>query len=236
MQSKSNVNEKFELKHPELKKNEQYTSPASSLPLYELKMLQDYIHGVNLQNLRNSLPKYQKHLMLLKFFKHKRNQLVEVFSRNNENVIHTVGKVKTIGRDFVMLETLFSRFWIPYDSIQSAKTPFGIPDVPSSHQHVIYDEELRNKLLTDFGNTVSGKETLRQQFYDELLETNLKVWQGTKLLLYENTLIKGRVMKAEKGKLFINNPLSPVIPIKNINYVKQYRISAFFQRLFTNKK
>lgn len=236
MDTNFNTNENFEIKHPELKKNEQYTSPASSLPLYELKMLQEYIHGVNLQNLRNSLPKYKKHLMLLKFFKHKKNQVVEVFSKNNESIFHTVGKVKTVGRDFVMVQTLFTRNWIPYDSIQSAKTPFGIPDVPSTHQHVVYDEELRRKLLTDFGNTVSGKETLRQQFYEELLETNLKAWKKTKLFIYKHTVFKGKLIKVQHGKLYFrNSPLSE-IPIKDIKYIKQYRISSFLQKVLNFKK
>ena len=69
-----------------------------------------------------------------------------------------------------MLKTLFTRFGFPI-AIHSAKSPFGIPDVPGTHQHMIVDEELRRKLLTNFGDTVSGKEILKQQFFEELLET-----------------------------------------------------------------
>ena len=40
----------------------------------------------------------------------------------------------------------------------SAKSPFGLPDLPGTHQHVAVDKELRRNLLTNFGETVSGKE------------------------------------------------------------------------------
>ena len=59
-------NGRYENQHPELKQEDRYTSPASSLPLYELKMLQEYIHGVNLQNLGSYLPHHKKQIMLLK--------------------------------------------------------------------------------------------------------------------------------------------------------------------------
>ena len=103
----------YENEYPELKKDGGYTSPASSLPLHELKMLQEYIHGANLQNLGAILPNSKKQLILIKFFKMRKNQLVEVYSRNGEEVIHTIGKVNTGGRNFVMLKTLFTRIWIP---------------------------------------------------------------------------------------------------------------------------
>ena len=183
----------FENKYPELTKEEKYTSPASSLPLHELKMLQEYIHGANLQNLGSTLPNHKKQMILLKFFKSKRNQLVEVYSRNGEEVIHSVGKVHTVGRNFVMLKTLFTRIWIPFTSIHSAKSPFGLPDLPGTHQHVAVDEELRRKLLTNFGETVAGKEELKQKFYEASLETNLKTWKGTKLTIYAGKKISAKL-------------------------------------------
>ncbi|MCG0050908.1 MULTISPECIES: hypothetical protein [Priestia] len=227
-----NNNELYDKKYPELKRESGYTSPASALPLHELKMLQQYIHGVNLQNLGNQLPDYKKHMMLLRFFKHKKNQVVEVYSRNKDENIHTIGKVTVIGRDFVMLKTLFTRIWIPYDSIHSAQSPFGVPDVPSSHQHVIFDEELRRKLLTNFGETVSNKEILRQQFFEELLQTNLKNWKGTRLTIYTDQITKGKVNDITPKKISIKNRKTQTIPFTKINYIKQGRIIAFFQSLF----
>ena len=228
-------NEKYENQYPELKKEDRYTSPASSLPLYELKMLQEYIHGENLQNLGKHLPHYKKQMMLLKFFKYKKNQKVEVYSRNGNEVIHTLGKVNIVGRNFVMIRTLFTRIWIPYHAIHSAKTPFGTPDLPSGHQHVIYDEELRRKLLTNFGVTVSGKEILKQQFYEESLDTNLKSWQGTRFTIYADRLMQGKLVNVLKEKICIKSKQKQEISIDKINYMKQGRFISFFQRIFSNR-
>lgn len=223
----------YDHEHPELKKEERYTSPASPLPLYELKILQEYIHGINIQNLGGHLPHLKKQMMLLKFFKFKKNQLVEVYSKNGNQIIHTVGKVHTIGRNFVILKTLFTRIWIPYISIHSAKSPFGIPEIHNTHQNVVMDEELRKKLLTNFSHTVSNKEVLRQQFFEELLETNLRTWKGTKLTIYAETPIKGKILKIIPGKIYLKHQEVPEISTAHITYIKQGRITSFFQRLFS---
>ena len=226
-------NKSYEKQHPELKQEDRFTSPASSLPLYELKMLQEYIHGVNLQNLGNHLPHYKKQLMLVKFFKLKKNQVVEVFSRDGEEVIKTVGKVNIAGRNFVMIKTLFTRIWIPYHAIHSAKTPFGIPDLPSGHQHVIYDVELRRRILTNFGETVSGKEILKQQFFEESLNTHLALWIGTRVAIYAGKTSKGKLTRILKDSIQLNDK---IISINHINYVKQGRFISYFQRLIANVK
>ena len=223
----------YENEYPELKKDGAYTSPASSLPLHELKMLQEYIHGANLQNLGAILPNSKKQLILIKFFKMRKNQLVEVYSRNGEEVIHTIGKVNTVGRDFVMLKTLFTRIWIPYATIHSAKSPFGVPDVPSVHQHIVFDVELRNKLLVNFGEVVSRKEELRQQFYEELLETNLNSWKRTNLTIYADKVYKGQVNEVLMGKVLLKNEPQNEIPIINIKYIKQTKFISFLQRIYS---
>ena len=229
-------NERYENQHPELKQEDRFTSPASSLPLYELKMLQEYIHGVNLQNLGSYLPHHKKQMMLLKFFKHKKNQLVEVFSRDGHEVIKTVGKVNIVGRNFVMIKTLFTRIWIPYHAIHSAKTPFGIPDLPSGHQHVIYDVELRRRILTNFGETVSGKEILKQQFFEESLNTNLTLWLGTRVTIMAGNTIKGKMTNIHNGSIQIKDKKKHEISINNINYVRQGRFISNFQRLIAKVK
>lgn len=225
------MNESYDKNNPELKKDDRYTSPASSLPLHELKMLQEYIHNKNLQNLSTLRPNYRQQMILIKFFKSKKNQLVEVYSRNGEEVIHTVGKVSVVGKNFVILRTLFKRFWIPYSVIHATKSPFGIPDVPGTHQHIVVDEELRRKLLTNFGVTVAGKEELKQKFFEELLETNLKSWKGTKLKIFSDQVIVGKVSDIHSGKVFLRDNRS--IAINKINYIQQFRFTSFFEKLFS---
>ena len=225
------MTESYDKNNPELKKDDRYTSPASSLPLHELKMLQEYIHNTNLQNLSTLRPNYRQQMILIKFFKSKKNQLVEVYSRNGEEVIHTIGKVSVVGKNFVMLRTLFKRFWIPFSVIHSTKSPFGIPDVPGTHQHNVIDEELRRKLLTNFGVTVAGKEALKQQFFEELLETNLKSWKGTKLKIFSNQVIVGKIRDIHSGKVVLKDNRS--IPINKINFIQQLRFVSFFEKLFS---
>ncbi len=223
----------YENEYPDLKKEEGYTSPASSLPAHELKMLQEYIHSVNLQNLGNRLPHARQQMLLLKFFKSKKNQQVEMYSRNGEEVIHTLGKVSVVGRDFVMLRTLLTRIWIPYTSIHSAKSPFGVPDIPGTHQNIVIDEELRRKLLTNFAETVAEKEALRQQFYEELLETNMKTWIGSKLTVYAGSNFSGKLRGVKQGKLIFKDK---EIIISKIKYMKQARILSIFERMLANWK
>nr|WP_106778839.1 hypothetical protein [Lysinibacillus timonensis] len=225
------MSETFEKTHPELEKEGNYTSPPSSLPLHELKMLQEYIHNTNLQNLGTILPNNKQQMMLLKFFKSKKNQLVEIHSKNGEEMIRTIGKVAAIGRNFVMLKTLFTRYWIPYSVITSAKSPFGLPDISGTHQHVVFDQELRRKLLTNFGAVVAEKETLRQQFFEELLETNLKSWKGTKITIYTNNIINAKVRDIRNGRIVLNS--NNEVLITKVNYIMQTRFVSFWQRLFS---
>lgn len=230
------MTETYDRNHPELKGEAGYTSPASSLPLHELKMLQETIHGLNLQNLGQKVPRSKQQMILLKFFKSKKNQLVEVYSRNGEEVLHTVGKVHVIGRNFVMLKTLFTRIWIPYTAIHSAKSPFGLPDVPGTHQHVFIDQELRRKLLTNFGETVAGKEVLRQQFFEEYLETNLKSWRGTYLTIDSNQQVKGKLLDVHKGTLTIGKREQTTVLLSQVTYMKQTRYISIFQKFISKWK
>ncbi|QCR32289.1 hypothetical protein [Lysinibacillus sp. SGAir0095] len=223
----------YENNYPELKKEDRYTSPASSKPLHELKMLQEYIHSVNLQNLGTLLPHYKQQMILLKFFKSKKNQLVEIYSRNKDEVIHTVGKVSVVGRDFVMIRTLLTRIWIPYRVIHSAKTPFGLPDMPGTHQNVLIDEELRRKLLTNFAVTVAEKQSLRQQFFEELLLTNLQSWVGTKITIYNGSNFTAKLRGVSKEKLLFKEK---EIAFSKITYMKQARVLSFFEKIFKKLK
>ena len=227
------MTETYDKNHPELKGETGYTSPASALPLHELKMLQETIHGLNLQNLGQKIPRAKQQMVLLKFFKSKKNQLVEIYSRSGEEVVHTVGKVNVIGRNFVMLKTLFTRIWIPYTAIHSAKSPFGLPDVSGTHQHVVIDPELRRKLLTNFGETVAGKEVLKQQFFEEYLETNLKSWRGTYLTINADQQISGKLLDVQKGVMTIGKREKITVPLSQVTYMKQTRYISFLQKILS---
>ncbi|OCA90512.1 hypothetical protein A8F94_01090 [Bacillus sp. FJAT-27225] len=166
-------------RHPIHEAGDQFTSPPSATSLEENRILMDYIEQVNLRKLAEARPEQKKPLFLKKFFKMKRNQQVDVYVLDGEAASKKAGKVIAIGRDFVVLSTLTNRLWIPYHSIEAAKIPEGVPNYSDSHQYFIYDNNLRKKLLENFGETISSREALKQQFFEETLRTNLLSWKGS---------------------------------------------------------
>ncbi|WP_121660950.1 hypothetical protein [Metabacillus litoralis] len=165
-------------KDPIHESGNQITSPAGSTSTEEIRIFNEYMEQANLFNITKSTPNQRKALMLKRFFKMKRYQQVEIYSSHGEETVHTLGKVTAIGRDFVMLTNLKDRIWFPYHAIISANVPSGIPNYSNSHQSYIFDNDLKRKLLYDFGQTVSKRDALKQQFYEETLHTNLKAWKG----------------------------------------------------------
>ncbi|WP_054712146.1 hypothetical protein [Bacillus sp. JCM 19041] len=79
-----------------------------------------------------------------------------------------------IGRDFVLLTTFKEQIWLPYHSIENAKVPLDIPDVSNAHQHFIFDDDLRTKLTTRFGETVAHRKLLAELFYEQTLYTQIQ--------------------------------------------------------------
>ncbi|HEY2492680.1 MAG TPA: hypothetical protein VGI33_07200 [Paenibacillus sp.] len=206
----------------------QYTSPASTLPVYELKMMQEYLHGLNLQRLGEAIPTQRKNMMLTQFFKHKRYQQVLIkWKKSTLNVV-TSGKVDLVGRDFVMLTSLFNRYWFPYHSIDSTDIPAGLPNLSShSHQHIVFDDRLRKQLTTQFGRTVGKRDELMRQFYEPSWMGHLKLWEGSTLhIITTNDTYDGRLSSVNKTNLYIRNrskqtkqtliPLNEVICIRLI--------------------
>ena len=220
--------------NPELKKEDRYSSPVSSLPLYELKMLQEYIHKGNLQNIVNSLPLHKKNLMLLKFFKHNRNQQVEIYSTQKTKNVKIVGKVNTIGRDFVLIKTLSQQIWIPYSTIHTSKVPFGSPNLSNSHQHINLDDESRKKVMIHFGKEVSKKEDLRQQFFDQMLSSNLRYRKGTQVKVFTGTnVFSGVVTDSKNNSLYVKRlGKEQKIPINQIQLIKQFRFLPWLLNRF----
>jgi hypothetical protein len=103
-----------------IKKEIGLTSPYSAMPTEELRLFIEYMEQSNLRSLAQVKPELKKPLMLKNFFKSKRNQQVEVYSKSGKSPIYTLGKVSAIGRDFFMLSNLKDRIWIPYSAIDSA--------------------------------------------------------------------------------------------------------------------
>nr|WP_309101272.1 hypothetical protein [Fredinandcohnia onubensis] len=210
------------------------TSPTSAVSTEETRILMEHIMQKNLFNTSKSQPHRKKILVLKKFFKMKRNQQVEVYSTIGNQTKRTIGKVAAIGRDFVMITNLKDRIWIPYVAIDSANIPYGIPSYSNSHQHYIYDNDLRTKLITNFGATVASRDTLVQQFYEESLRTSLKTWKGTWVEVHSGKeTITGKIVETSDQFLTLSMLNKKIeIPMKEIVYIETLRFLRILKKLF----
>ncbi|MFT4412455.1 hypothetical protein ACLM5H_01220 [Fredinandcohnia humi] len=231
---KKEVIKKDPINEKNLAKGEGLTSPTSAVSTEETRILMEHIMQKNLFITINSQPNRKKELMLKKFFKMKRNQQVEVYSKHGEDTKYSLGKVSAVGRDFVMLTNLKDRMWIPYQAIESANIPYGIPTYNNTHQHYLYDNELRTKLITNFGATVATRDILVQQFYEEKLRTNLQSWKGTWVeVVVEKESLTGKITETTDDTLKISLLNKKIdIPIKEIEYIESLRFLQILIKLF----
>lgn len=211
-----------------------FSSPTSAVSLEETRILTEYNGQKNLFNVVNRDETRRKPLLLKQFFKMKRNQQVIVSSIIEKDVnVTTEGKVATIGRNFVMLTNLQKRIWIPYTAIESANIPFGFPTYSNTHQHFIYDNQLQQKLVLQFGETVAKREALIKQFFEESLQTNLHSWKGmwVEVKTAEQAFF-GKITKTTKKELFLRLfKTEKVIPLNDIRYVSTMRLLPLWKKV-----
>lgn len=180
------------------------TSPPGATPTEEIRLFNEYKDQANLLQITKAAPEKRKSLMLKKFFKMKRNQQVTVFFKSGDETFQTVGKVSAVGRDFVMLTNLKERIWIPFQAIDSANIPVGVPVYSTTHQNFIYDNHLKQNLLSNFGETVAKRDVLIQQFYEETLSTNLHSWKSLWIKIRtHNEIVFGKIQNVENQKLHL---------------------------------
>lgn len=164
-------------------------------PYEEIKMVQEYMDSKNLLKIAEALPTKKKALYLKAFFKDRRNQQVEIYYRIHSEAKWMTGRILVVGRDFVSINVNGERYWIAFQAIEVARVPAGFPDTDYSHTNMIYDNNLKQSLLLDFGNVVSKKETLKQLFYEETLKTNLETWQGTNVTVwFDDSSFTGKLL------------------------------------------
>ena len=215
------------------------TSPTTSTTTEGTRLLTEYIDRANLFNISSKVEGRAKSLQLRKFFKSKRNQQVEVYFKCGEKSIYTEGKVSTIGRNFVMLTNLRDRMWIPYSVIESANIPYGIPNYSNTHQHFLFDNNLRKKLVNNFGEVVSNRDILKQQFYEEALITNLTSWKHTWVVIHLSEVSKkvGKIVESREGMLTITyfHKLEE-IELNQVKYIETIRFFSLFTHMLNSRK
>ena len=214
-----------------------FTSPTSAVSSEETRVLTEYIHQKNLFKITKKDEILQKSLMLKQFFKMKRHQQVVVSSFIKDETVKTEGKVATIGRDFVMLTDLKKRFWIPYTAIESATIPFGYPTYSDSQQNFIYDNQLQQKLVLQFGETVAKREALIRQFFEESLQTNLDTWKGIWVEVKTDQKIHfGKIKNTTKKELFLTSiKKEKKVQLNEVRYLSTVRWFSVLRNLLVKK-
>jgi hypothetical protein len=219
-------------------KGEGLTSPTNYGSTEEGRLFKEYMDQRNLLELGKANEERKRNLTLRRFFKMKKNHQVEIYSKCGQKALYSEGKVNAIGRDFVMITNLKDRTWIPYHAIESANIPFGIPNYSNTHQHFLYDNDLRKKLLQNFGATVSQREELIQQFHEESLRTNLSRWKNTwvEIKYKENNARIGKVKSTTKENIVLKS-LGKVyhVPIKEVEVIKTIRFIKIIRKMIWNR-
>ena len=158
------------------------------------------------------------------FFKMKRNQQVVVSSviekdvncddrgksRNNrKRLCHAYKPSKT------NLDSLYC--------YRIRKIPFGFPSYSNTHQHFIYDNQLQQKLVLQFGETVAKREALIKQFFEESLQTNLNSWRGmwVEVKTAEKAFF-GKIKNTTKKELFLQ-----LFKKEKVIHIKRYSICVY---------
>ncbi|MBM7693054.1 hypothetical protein JOC77_002493 [Peribacillus deserti] len=202
----------------------------------EIKAVQNFMHSQNLMNIGKALPQRKKVLYLKNFLSERRNQQVEIFYRVSSEAEWLSGRVVVVGRDFTVLVSKGDRYWLPYSSIELARIPSGYPDTDYSHTNIIYDNDIRNSLLLNFGKTVSEKETLKQIFYEETLATNLRTWQGVRVTVWSDEKeLSGKIQETSDSEFLSLKKAKEQfqIPTKSIILIKTASpLSSFLHYIF----
>lgn len=209
------------------------TSPISNVTKEETRLFMAYQEHSNLFNVAKHKKKDAKILKLRMFFKTKRHQQVEVYSLWGQKPLYTEGKVSTIGRDFVTITNLKERVWIPYEAIQTANIPFGIPNYSNTHQNFMYDNDLRHKLLQQFGETVSKRDVLKRQFFEESFRTNLSTWEETwlEMMRTDGSKLTGKLMKSGDELIIKNYGKEERVALSDVCYINTARWLTIFKEM-----
>lgn len=207
-------------------------------PYEEIKIVQEYMNSKNLLKIAEALPTKKKALYLKGFFKERRNQQVEVYYRIHTEAKWLTGRILVVGRDFVSINVNGERHWIAYHAIEVARVPAGFPDTDYSHTNIIYDNDLKQSLLLNFGDVVSKKETLKQLFYEETLKTNLETWQGTNVTVwYGNSSLSGKLLSESKESHIAlqSRKEQAEIPVESVSFVKTRSSMSSIKDFFRKK-
>ncbi|MFC4354227.1 hypothetical protein ACFO0S_03960 [Chryseomicrobium palamuruense] len=202
---------------------ESYPSPAGRGTSEEIILRKRYIELANIFLQLKYNPEKGKILLMQSFLVEKRKQSVEVFYHNQAVV---KGRVQDVGRDYMVLTRYFTKCWIPFSVISEVKLPYGAPEFANTHQYIFFDNQLRRKLLRNFGATVSNRSKLKELFYRETLKTSLSRWKNSRLKveMLNGLVYSGKLVRSEDEQLLlITNNEEKVILYHEVKIIKKSR-------------
>lgn len=192
---------------PELIATPRFPSPNSPLPQEELDELQECIEIAN-QLLRslgnrpnpNNLRQLQLHLLDLRKF------LVRIKVNGLEDGMDLVGELVTAGRDFVLLNTVGKRTFIPFSRIQSLQYENMETNDIEPQELINANRQFKRELVLHFGEVVSGNPKLVNLFFGIPLHFMLSEWIGCKVRVYienQGEKVKGELFGADENSIQI---------------------------------
>ncbi|WP_458127001.1 hypothetical protein [Paenibacillus sp. Z3-2] len=125
-----------------------------------------------------------------------------------------------------MLTTLFTKYWVPFRAIGTAEQPYDQVNIPhQQHQQVVYDEELKQKILLKFGKTASQKDFLKQQFFEQTLACYMRSLLKNKVTVETHTSrIRSKLLYVNTQEIRLNeNDSLSSVPWSDILWIEKQR-------------
>lgn len=196
------------LKCPEKVPVKRFSSPNTQLSPKEFEKQKQCIEQIN--SLLNTLtsPRDSNNLSALRMhFRMLSGILVEVEFDCNDSKESIKGLLKDAGRDFLEIEDIGKKYFIPYQQICALNSN----DYNSSKNHghtklEDIDECLRRDIVLNFGEVVSENPNLINIFFGIPLHLQLVQFIGCKTLARiegRPNVVEGILIKSKKDKIYI---------------------------------
>lgn len=191
------------------KTTKRFSSPTTQLSPEEFEKQRKCIEEINNLLVTISSPRDPENLAGLRLhFRKLRGILIEVDFDCGDSKESIKGLLKDAGRDFLEIEDIGKRFYIPYQRICMLNSNH----CESSEEHGSMelediDECLRRDIILNFGKVVSADPNLINIFFGIPLYLQLVQFIGCQIMVGiegESNIIDGKLVSSMKDKICIN--------------------------------
>lgn len=198
------------LECPEKISVKRFSSPTTELSPEEFEKQKQCIEQIN--NLLSTLtnPRDPNNLSALRLhFRMLRGILVEVELECNDTKETIKGLLKEAGRDFLQIEDIGKKYFIPYNRICMINSNDCSPHENHNHNRELKDIDkcLRRDIVLNFGKVVSADPKLINFFFGIPLYLQLANLIGCKVVVKidgELSVLEGKLVESIKEKICIN--------------------------------